>query len=137
MVIMVFTPCFAQEIESEGIFSIEGAYWRSIAIVDGMVISVGKYGFYDGKIYLCLDILGCYNLALFCPACSYTDFSLLTFVSVAVTDLPVGDFTFKGYLFPLLGLGVGFGHYYIGSYRFGIVITFTKISNNWIPPEVE
>jgi len=97
MVLMVSTPCMAK-VEPEGLFSIEGTYWRSTVAVEGIPVnpSVGNYGYFDGKMYLCLDVLGCYDLSLFCPACSYTDFSLLTFVDATLTNLPVGDFIFIG-----------------------------------------
>lgn len=52
MVIMVATPCFAQELEPEGIFSIEGTVWRATYIfplIDWMHFD--DIGFYGGSVY--------------------------------------------------------------------------------------
>ena len=138
MIAMLSTPCLAG-VEPEGLFSIEGTYWRSSVVLEGVPIAlnVGNYGYYDGKMYACIDVLGCYDLSIFCPACSYTDVVLVTFVNATLTNLLIGDFIFTGYLFPLIGLGVGFGYYYIAGYSGGIVITFAKITDNWTPPEIE
>ena len=32
MIVMITTPCFAQEIETEGLFSIEGTTWKCIGV---------------------------------------------------------------------------------------------------------
>ena len=59
MVVIVSTPCFAQEIEPDGLFSIDGTEWQISPI--GVVIfpfpwiylnSAGlNFGFYGGKVY--------------------------------------------------------------------------------------
>ena len=33
MVVMIATPCFAQEVEPDGLFSIEGTKWRVCTIL--------------------------------------------------------------------------------------------------------
>jgi hypothetical protein len=52
MVIMVATPCLAHELETDGIFSIEGTVWRATYIfplIDWMHID--DIGFYGGSVY--------------------------------------------------------------------------------------
>ena len=119
MIIIVSTPCLA-EVEPEGFFSIEGTYWRSSVTLEGIPynINIGNYGYYDGKMYICLDVLGCYDLATFCPACSYTDLSLVTFVNATLTNLLIGDFIFAGYFAFLLYL------FYFLFYLFYFILFF-------------
>ena len=44
MIVVVTTPCLAQEVEPEGIFSLHGTRW------EGILGFIG-YGFYDGEVY--------------------------------------------------------------------------------------
>jgi hypothetical protein len=55
MVALVTTPCLAQEVETDGIFSIEGTLWRvcGIGISDEQLLNIGCYemGFDQGTVY--------------------------------------------------------------------------------------
>ena len=67
MVALVATPCFAEEIETDGLFSIEGTLWR--VQVSGIHITpyppyveafgiVALLGFSDGKMFTCMPEVG-------------------------------------------------------------------------------
>jgi hypothetical protein len=55
MVVLVATPCFAQEVEPEGLFTIEGTLWNvcGISISDDQLLNIGCYemGFDQGTVY--------------------------------------------------------------------------------------
>jgi hypothetical protein len=50
MAVMITTPCFAQEVEPEGLFSIEGTSWLIVYFRD--VYLKYYFGFYEGDVYL-------------------------------------------------------------------------------------
>jgi len=48
MAVMIATPCFAQEVETDGIFSLDGTLWR----ITGQMGRQGYYyGFNQGNVY--------------------------------------------------------------------------------------
>ena len=57
MAVMVATPCFAQEVKPEGIFSIEGTLWQSLPTgvqllpFPSLVPIDWVFGFYGGEVY--------------------------------------------------------------------------------------
>ena len=68
--VMVATPCFAQEVEPEGIFSIEGTRWQSLPTgvqllpFPSLVPIDWGFGFYGGEAsryhtYFCIDMIVC------------------------------------------------------------------------------
>ena len=67
MVVMVSTPCLAQEIETDGLFSIEGTLWDVCDITIQLSLSIDqpfnvecyRMGFYQGTVYSCLEHSGC------------------------------------------------------------------------------
>ena len=88
---MLVSPCFAQETEPNGIFSVEGTRWRSCEIsasiefgfddnYSGFNFNIGcptnTYGFYEGKVYSCYADTGCFTL----PSYSYIDTPLVSIV---------------------------------------------------------
>ena len=51
MVLMITTPCFAQEVETEGLFGVEGTYWAGTFTADGITNPFLDLGFYGGSMY--------------------------------------------------------------------------------------
>ena len=52
MVVMVYAPCLAQEVETDGIFSIEGTQWEAIYIFPLIYwMNTDHIGFYGGRVY--------------------------------------------------------------------------------------
>ena len=54
MVVMVATPCFAQEVETDGLFSIDGTLWEAdIERYPEVIEKVEflQFGFFQGKVY--------------------------------------------------------------------------------------
>lgn len=60
MVTLIATPCFAQEVEPEGLFSIDGTEWRALPIglllfpiplLPLPVLGEVTWGFYGGEVY--------------------------------------------------------------------------------------
>jgi hypothetical protein len=73
LVVMVATPCFTQELETDGLFSIEGTLWRGcymyLSTSEPFIniecfLREGGMGFYEGKVYVCssTDNDNCINL---------------------------------------------------------------------------
>ena len=52
MAIMIVTPCMAEEVEPDGIFSLHGTSWKAIIIAPYGVWERGL-GFYKGRVYEC------------------------------------------------------------------------------------
>jgi hypothetical protein len=132
MVVMVATPCFAQEIEPEGIFSLHGTKWQELPI--GLQIfppgryptDEERYGFYRGTVYL-------------------TEFNYPGDISFYIDLLVCSVFIFR----PHYGIGGGWRDTRFGILQpggIGIMLTYwgqpqmlisllIKTDNNWKPPE--
>jgi len=155
MIIMVTTPCFAQEVEPDGLFSIEGTRWRSCEISASIEFGfydnylefsfrigcpANSYGFYKGEVYSCSGDTNCDVLSGF----SYIDTPLVSIAhSSSESDLlnvdlfimqPGGfgvytrlhEFFRERYMFP--------DTYYVSwKISFGMGIMF-KVDNDWEPP---
>ncbi len=122
MLLMIATPCFAQDIEPEGIFGLENTLWE---------LKMGRHeypnyhmGFYDGQVYLGVQ-------SFFAgPESSYANFLFLSIFSH-----PGKYENYWGIVSSLLGIGItsyansksGIETYYV----------MTKVNDNWTPPEVE
>ena len=144
--VMVATPCFSQEIEPDGIFSLDGTLWRYFRpdinfriyppppFFDGINVIREELGFYQGIPYKCRS-----------GTCSdYGDFGI--YVNTPV----LGVFSSSTAPYPGLDLyvmqptaGIGLTTFFVcggvkgySSCQFGIGIMF-KIDNNWSPPEEE
>ena len=86
MAVMVATPCLAQEIETDGLFSIEGTLWGYCVIRFGIVNYGGwlpfivpnceNMGFYQGTVYSCNQDGSCGKLTHY----SYIDSPLVSIV---------------------------------------------------------
>ena len=137
MVVIVSTPCFAQEGES-----IEGTIWEVLPIglrifpTPGIWISGDlEFGFYDGKVYQNLSPI---------ENSSYED--RLGFIVFSTANSPVSTQAIGDVIEPLY-FGIlqptGMGIVFMGDIsifppglfiKMGLLI---KTGDNWIPPEVE
>ena len=128
--LMVATPCLAQEIEPDGLFSIDGTKWQALPIglqifpLPGIWETDGlEFGFYGGEGYIDMLVFSIFN----------TGYSLSTCLTGG------GSTSYFGILQPI-GIGIVVELYVSSSpgvpamLNIGFLI---KISNDWEPPEVE
>jgi hypothetical protein len=131
MAIMTATPCLAQEIEPEGIFSIEGTAWEVHGIYNTHLILFlylrHQINFHNGKAYLCTDttVVCPFNPS---PHVTIIDTPVLSIALVVSPDASVGI-----YLMQPIGLGVfAYSTPDPITVGYGIGIMF-KIEDNWEP----
>ena len=139
MVIMTATPCLAQEVETDGISSVEGTLWR----LDVMSFYTrppfvqrytdGSIGFYQDVVYFCDEYSGC-----------------RTREDITVIETPLGTIGMMVFIIPLdvhiemqiylrngfgVVIGFGVGIHGIPSSYFEIGNMF-KVDDNWKEPPV-
>ena len=139
MVAMLATPCFAQEVETDGLFSIERTRWGYCWIMLGLGGKLAlpgvdwdcySMGFYEGTVHSCNDDgSSCGNYSGFV----YIDTPLVSIVYTVDTryaefDIlqPSGFGVHTGFGYRSMGLGGGI-------FGFSIGIMF-KVDNDWTPP---
>ena len=154
--VMIATPCFAQEVVPESLFSIEGTLWNSCSISAGFVeviqfIGIGcgaEIGFYQGTVYLCRkdeDLHYC------SPASDNSSYANLLVVSTAsAIELPGGgnwiesNWGFLSAIMQPIGLGVftmiayssgGGGWVPSPQVLGGAMGIMFKINDNWTPQD--
>jgi hypothetical protein len=139
---MIAIPCFAQEVEPEGIFSVDGTLWRlckvSLWLFQPPFFSMNcdeEIGFYQGNVfrlgpppyfypignYVDLGVVsiawgidpGHYYLAIMQPTIGFGAFTEMNILCGAYHGIPVGC-----------------------QFHYAIGIIF-KINDNWTPPEIE
>ena len=135
IVAMIATPCFAQKIEPDGLFSIEGTLWNVCRI--GIKSrppyfyppECNSMGFHNGNLYSCYET-GCsdaYSRGF------YIDSPVLSIAfNPPGLDLYVMQPTSGIGLYLHSGCGGGYGvtcYFLIGM--------MLKVENNWAPPEEE
>ena len=134
MVLIVATPCFAQEVETDGLFSIKGTKWEALPFQFTpfwyMVL-----GFSGGTVYSV-----------------YSEYTLPTSNSFYIDMLVASIFMYARDRDPIwLGPGIEIGFGILQPIGFGVMITYikhenlpfpiidmvllTKTDNNWKPPE--
>jgi hypothetical protein len=139
MAVMVTAPCFAQEVETDGILSLDGTLWRYFRLYLSFGTSVGQpyfdigvdseeVGFFQGNMYWCSE-----------NDCGsgrpYIDTPVLgTFFTLGLVGIDLWVMQ------PTVGIGLTMTSYcggmsYSSGCDFGIGMMF-KIDNNWSPPEV-
>ena len=147
MAVMIATPCFAQEVEPEGLFSVNGTLWGSceigfVSILPFVGIHCGVLcGFYQGTVYLCIDNQ--------CTPLTYTSSYIdLGVVSIAYDiTLPDEGNWMKDYwnfflaIMQPIGIGVftvitNNTDFYIPFFGYEIGIMY-KINDNWTPPGIQ
>ena len=133
LVVMVATPCLAQEIEPDGLFSIEGTMWGGCFISLGtfkpfLIMGCDLTGFHQGTVYGCSGEGNCIPL----PGSSYTDLLVVSIFSVNTLHQSI-----YGILYPSgLGMTMSFVNSSdptILAIRFGIRLEI-KLDNNFSPP---
>jgi len=141
MAVMVFTPCLAQEVETDGLFSIDGTLWTRCGIsISDIEPSFsppscwGLVGFDQGNVYSCMDEGN---------SCTSNESSYIDLLVVSiVTWRSYGPSTSKGlYILQPSGFGVFTSFFRSFSphprenvYSTGIMF---KVQDDWTPPEVE
>ena len=138
MALVFVTPCLAQEVETDGLFSIEGTRWRSCGISSSIQFGLGgsgsgfnfnigcsgnSYWFHEGKVYSCNSSDYCSSL----PASSYIDTPLVSIAYIGQSFLQ------DLYLFIMQpsGFGVYTRLYSLvlgGGFETGIMF---KVDDNW------
>ena len=139
MALVFATPCLAQEVEPDGLFSIEGTRWRTCGIsasiqllgFQGFNFNIGcsgtRYGFYEGKVYSCNAL----NFCLPQEPSAYIDTPLVSIAYIGQSFLQ------DLYLFIMQpsGFGVYVRLYSLvlgGGFETGIMF---KVDDDWTPPE--
>ena len=128
LAVIVATPCLAQEIEPDGLFSIEGTEWRCIGLaflnkapfimpID-YTTSFSAYDHYDFLLFsFALGLIQVDRFAGRGPMILQPTIGVGVFTSVLVRSLGVG--------FAIEFVGVGFGY------------MFKIADDDWPPPEVQ
>ena len=142
MAVLVTTPCFAQEVETDGLFSIEGTRWVHCGI-SFMTLppfiwpppGCGSVGFYQDTVYSCsLNGEDCHKPRN--STDSYIDSPVIS-IWHDIEFNNIADWYVKMAIMQPIGLGiVSITQFYRGGFSFGIGVMF-KVDNNWIPPRVE
>ena len=137
---MVATPCFAQEVEPEGIFTIGGTIWQTIEMCEISLFpfeinfpieaEVSSIGFYGGEVYSDWSSLGCFYIDM-----------LVCSVFRCGGFMPQQRRVVSGILFPSLGVGI-VGESWMKPYgepfRNHLTIQqLNKADDNWTPPDYE
>jgi hypothetical protein len=141
--VLTATPCLAQEIEPEGMFSLHGTVWEFQAdeIWDypptgaaPMCPLYPLYAFYKGKVYM----KDCRDIWFEVESLFYLD---LIGVSVMIPRFSFSPFTFCSSIRMFFPNGNGMGYYYevflLGVSSALYIYTLEKVEDNWTPPEVE
>ena len=139
---LISTPCFAQEVETNGMFSIEGTRWQMLPI--GLQIfpilwiwetSEYYFCFYGGEIYRGHELT---DLIVFRET-SYMDMLVFSIFSIPYQVTHRTSISYFGIL-QQNGIGMvvksdtGPGPYY---FNFISIALLNKTENNWTPPEDE
>ena len=146
MIALVTTPCLAQEIEPEEMFSIEGTRWvycelelgifcGILGCLPGFNVGCDDMAFYEGDVYRCNNDSSQCGID---SDLAYIDSPLVSIVytrtNTSYLELrilqPIGFGVYTG--FGMKGGDYGYG----GRYVVTIGIMF-KVDNNWSPPEEE
>ena len=120
--IITAIPCLAQEIEPEGIFSIEGTLWLGLEFFHPLSGPL-QISFFEGDVYLDNG---------FFPSAFYFDTPLFSYFFASVRDESFSAYIF-GVLFPLWKYGYGLEW---GTFEIFSPVLFRMASDNWTPPEV-
>jgi hypothetical protein len=137
---LITTPCFAQEVEPDGLFSLDGTLWRYFRLDLAFGTSVGQpyfdieassgeRGFFQGNMYSCSEN-DCGS------GFPYIDTPVLgVFFTLGLIGIDLWVMQ------PTVGIGLTMTSYcggmsYSSGCGFGIGMMF-KIDNNWSPSDVE
>ena len=141
MVALVATPCFAQEVEPDGMFSIEGTLWRSHEILfftfpPFVIVGSDEMGFYKGKVYYYKTYGGQYFPI---ERSSYIDL-LMVSIAYGIEGI-LGEGRMSLAIMQPIGIGVRISSGIINfsplKIPFFTIGTLYKIEDGWTPPDVE
>ena len=141
MTVMIGTPCLAQEIEPEGIFSIEETVWQALPIAWQIFplpwIEFNydlAFGFYGGEVYPDLQPV---DQSFYRDLLVYSIFG--TAYSMSNNLGPVTTSAYFGILQP-----IGIGTVIVSTYQCSplplptiSIALLVKAADTWIPPGVE
>ena len=103
MIIVIVTPCFTQEIEPKGIFSLHGTLWNFEPTWDTGLYGTEYYlGFHQGNVYFA--VTDSFN--------EPSDFSIidnamyLNFIAFSIFFMR-DEYQISGILYPAIGVGLG------------------------------
>ena len=143
IVLLVSSPCFAQEVETDGLFSLHGTLWK-VFISEHSVMSEWM-GFYEGGVYPVsnndIDSYG-EQTYLYEPLWvsydgNYVDFGVVSIFWAKIVS--VAQEIHYGIMQPI-GIGMVFTHWVTTlNIPFPIpnIGLMVKVSDNWTPPDVE
>jgi hypothetical protein len=126
MSLMFATPCLAENVKPDGLFSIEGTLW-AIEGEDGE-----SFGFYEGNVHISIEM----NLCIEIMSSSYHDYLIFSLFSYKV-DAGVTPNPYKikctGILFPILGIGFAIENDDQGGSKYKRQYLFNKANDSWQP----
>ena len=138
MVALVSTPCLAQEIKPDGIFSLHGTTWLLITSYPAKMVHARYLGFYEGKVFWSRDSARWDECQDVYPS-FYVDLLAISYSTYKMGG-GGGAELFWGIMSPL-GFGVGFMIEVMGALKpeffWPYLVITIKTNNNWTPPEVE
>ena len=124
MAVMIATPCLAQEVETDGIFSIEGTWWEG----EDMALFYShpglEIGFFEGDAYG--NNAYQFNFAFY--------FDTPLFSSFFLSAYDHGGYYVTGVLFPLIGFGFGVERIYPNR---PFPVLFRMTNGDWTPLGVD
>ena len=111
---IIITPCFAQEVEPDGMFSLHGTRWATVPT------GINDFGFYGGMVYpRPRKGLG-----------YYIDFGVVSFF-FRIERYGSNSIEF-GIMQPI-GIGIAMGLYESPLFPFLSIVVLTKVEDDWVP----
>jgi len=138
MMLVVTTPCFAQEVEPEGFFTLEGTLWVTLEKNE-----MDSYtGFHGGEIYRIgtvqfpAPVEECSPVSDF-PGNDVCFYSTLPLFAMFYYDYVTMSKTHVyGFMLPHLSIGFKFYPSQFYGHPFPYVDVLIKVDSNWVPPEM-
>ena len=132
MVALIVTPCFAQEVEPDGLFSVERTKWLVTYIEPDKARFSHYCGFYGGKVYTESEGEWVKNDDSF-----YIDLIAVCFFARHYPPNRPWPYSYfyNGVMTPL-GIGIAFesGFDYDSQRRWLDILLMFRSENNWTPP---
>ena len=144
MVVLVATPCFAQEVEPDGLFSIEGTEWNVCRL--GIQRIEGKWNPYPPECYTLKFANGsieqCFekNRCRFHAAWTYIDSPVLSIAYTSNYGMTSRADNSPLYVMqPTVGMGITttLGECEGGTTCYFLIGIMFKVEDHWTPPGVE
>ena len=141
MALMIATPCLAQELEPDGIFSLHGTLWKPCVIgltTTPPFVLIGcleTIGFYQDTVYPCTEREGCN------PDSDYTYIDSFLVSIVYKSKFEVGNVALELYILHPSGFGVYMLSGFNSGDAFGLPTCLSaigiafKVDDDWKPPE--